>query len=197
MTGTYELGYCTSCRRNVQHYRGSKSRLAQTMDALTLFILNFGPWYCSYCDRRTRSLPWVRKRQPTTNPHFDRAGDADRVGNFIRTDSSLVLRKKRAGRYSKKFREGVVNRLLTGRTTMSQVAVELEVTESDLLSWIHDLVESKDLRIEELTSLLRAYTRAATDLIGIDEDQIRFDDQENMIDANFTRRSSDRSQVED
>ena len=196
-SGSYQLGYCHSCRRNVQHYRGPKSRLAHFMDVTSLFILNFGPWYCSYCDKRTRSLPWVRKRKASNSQHNDRLGGTDRVGNFIRNDGSLVLRKKRAGRYSQKFREGVVQRLLSGRTNIAQLSVELEVTEADLLAWIHEILEAREMRIEELTSLLRSYTRAAADLIGIDDDSIRFDESENMIEGRFSRRSTDKTEVTD
>ena len=167
------------------------------MDFLSLFVLNFGPWYCSYCDKRTRSLPWVRKRKPSNSQHNDRLDGADRVGNFIRNDGSLVLRKKRAGRYSEKFREGVVQRLLSGRTNIAQLAVELEVTEADLLGWINEVLKSRELRIEELTSLLRSYSRAATDLIGIEDLSLRFDEDENMIEGRFSRLAADKSDVVD
>lgn len=196
-SGSYQLGYCHACRRNVQHYRGPKSRWAQTMDVVCVFILDFGPWYCSYCDRRTNSLPWVRKRKASNSQHNDRVDGTDRVGNFIRSDGSLVLRKKRGGRYSKKFREGVVQRLLTGRTTIAQLTVELEVTEADLLAWIHDVLQARDLRIEELTGLLRSYTRAAADLIGIDDHTLRFDESENMIEGRYSRRSIDKRELAD
>ena len=194
-SGSYELGYCHSCRRNVQHYRGPKSRMAQVLDVASLFILNFGPWYCSYCDGRTRSLPWVRKRKASNSQHNDRVEGADRVGNFIRSDGSLVLRKKRGGRYSTKFRAGVVQRLLAGRTTIAQLTTELEVSEADLLAWIEDVVEEKDRRIEELTNLLRSYTRAAADLIGIDDHSLRYDPSEDMIEGRFSRRSTDKSEI--
>lgn len=194
-SGSYQLGYCNSCRRNVQHYRGPKSRPARVFDCASLFVLNFGPWYCSYCDKRTRSLPWVRKRKASNSQHNDRLGDTERVGNFIRSDGSLVMRKKRAGRYSKKFREGVVQRLLNGRTTISQLTVELEVTEGDLIGWICDLLEEKDSHIEDLTNLLRSYSRAAADLIGIEGQEFRVDDSENMIEGRYTSRASAKSQM--
>ena len=108
-----------------------------------------------------------------------------------------MLRKKRAGRYSEKFREGVVQRLLSGRTNIAQLSVELEVTEADLLAWINEVLESKELRIEELTSLLRSYSQAATDLIGIEDLSLRFDEDENMIEGRFSRRGSDKSDVVD
>lgn len=184
--GSYQLGFCKSCRRNVQHFRGRKSPFARAVDIGTLFILNFGPWYCSQCESRVRWLPWIRKKHPTVRRIDD---GSEQVGNFIRSDSSLVMRKKRSSRYSNKFRQGVVYRLLTGKTTLSQLTTELNVTESDIMSWINELLESKDDRISELTGLLKSYHRAAANMIGITDETPEYDEEENMIDATFQKRT--------
>lgn len=184
--GCYKLGYCKDCRRNVQHFRGKKSLRAGVVDLLSLYILNYGPWYCSQCERRSRSLHWIRKSEPTIHHIED---GTERIGNFIRSDGSLVLRKKRSSRYSTKFREGVILRLLGGKTTIAQLTTELKVTEADLLAWISEVIENRDNRIGELTSLLRSYHKAAASLIGISDETVRYDSEENMIDAHFERHS--------
>ncbi len=184
--GCYKLGYCDYCRRNVHHFRGRKSFRARVVDFFSLFIVNFGPWYCSQCERRKLSLPWIRKSEPT----IQRLDDGhEKIGNFIRSDGSLVLRKKRSSRYSNKFREGVVLRLLSGKTTMAQLTTELKVSEADILSWISEVISSRDNRIDELTSLLRSYHKAAASLIGISDESMQFDEDENMIDAKFERQA--------
>ena len=187
-SGTYKLGYCISCRRNVHHFRGVKTWSAIIFDAATLFALNFGPWYCSRCEYKTVVLPWFRKREPTFRGIDD---STEQIGNFIRSDGSLVLRQKRSSRYSQKFREGVVMRLLSGKTNIAQLTIELKVSEADLMAWVYDVLESRDERIEQLTSLLRSYHRAAGDMIGIADESLRFDESENTIEANFRKNESD------
>ena len=186
--GCYKLGYCKNCRRNAQHFRGRKSWRARVIDLSSLYVLNYGPWFCSQCEDRKRSLPWIRKSEPTIQHVED---GTERIGNFIRSDGSLVLRKKRSSRYSSKFREGVILRLLGGKTTIAQLTTELKVTEADLLAWISEVIENRDNRIEELTSLLRSYHKAAASLIGISDETLRYDSEENMIDAHFERNSAE------
>lgn len=186
--GSYKLGYCKNCRRNAHHFRGEKTLRARVVDLCSLYILNCGPWFCTQCERRKRSLPWIRKSEPTIKRIDD---GTEQIGNFIRSDGSLVLRKKRSSRYSTKFREGVVLRLLGGKTTMAQLTTELKVTEADLLSWVSEVIQDRDDRIQELTSLLRSYHRAAADLIGISDQTVHYDEEENMIDGHFKRTSTD------
>ncbi len=191
--GSYQIGYCHSCGRNVQHFRGPKSMVMKFRDFTTLYILNFGPWYCSHCEKRTECLPRIRSNEPTNPVISDRLTESERIGNYIRTESSLVLRKKRAGRYSKKYREGVVVRLVTGKTNVAQLTIELNVTESDLMAWVAELIEARDNRIEELTGQLRSHSRAAASRIGINDDSPRFDEVDNLIEGQYERRKSDLS----
>ncbi len=194
--GSYKIGYCNSCRRNVQHFRGRKSAAARILDISSLFMLNFGPWYCSHCEIRTRSLPWVRRRHPTYNRVADRLDESTpRIGNFIRSDDSLVMRQKRTGRYSRKFREGVVLRLTSGKTSISQLKSDLDVTERDLMAWVAEVIEAREIRIAELNSHLKSYTRVAADLIAIDEKHFEFDESENLIEGRFERRQQSGSKM--
>ena len=155
------------------------------MDFVSLYILNFGPWYCGQCERHNRCLPWIRKSEPTKKRVDD---GTERIGNFIRSDGSLVLRKKRSSRYTKKFREGVVYKLLNGKTNIAQLTIELEVSEYDLMAWVAEVLESKDQRIGELTSLLKSYHQAAANLIGITDNTVRFDEEENLIEGQYEYR---------
>ena len=190
MSGTYKLGYCNLCRRNVHHFRGTKTWSAMIFDASTLFVLNFGPWYCARCEKKTRVLPWFRRREPTLRQIDD---GSEQIGNFIRSDGSLVLRKKRSSRYSQKFREGVVFRLLSGKTNIAQLTTDLSVTESDLMAWVQEVLHSRDERIEQLTKLLKAYHQAAGDLIAISDESLRFDEEENMIEGHFEKQKNNSS----
>ena len=156
------------------------------MDFASLYVLNFGPWYCAQCEKRSRCLPWIRKSEPTKK-RIDEG--TERVGNFIRSDGSLVLRKKRSSRYSPKFRQGVVHRLLNGKTTIVQLTTELKVTEADLMAWVAEVLESRDRRVKELTNLLKSYHRAAANLIGITDDSVQFDEDDNMIEGRYEYRS--------
>ena len=178
----YKVGFCKYCHINVQHFRSAKTLRARALDLCSLYILNFGPWYCGQCERSRKFLRWVRRSEPVKN-RIDDGGEP--IGNFLRSDGSLVMRKKRSSRYTQKFREGVVDRLLNGRTSIGQLTIELEVSEADLLAWVGDLLNSKDQRISELTSLLRSYHRAAENLIGISDDSAVFDEEENMIEGHF------------
>jgi len=77
---------------------------------------------------------------------------AQSVGNYIR-DQALVLSSTRIHRYSVKYRDAVVSRLLSGRTTISSLTADGQFTESELISWIADKAKrqsekSKDLELE-------------------------------------------------
>ena len=183
---TYKFGFCRYCRINVQHFRGAKPLTSRVLDFLSLYVLNFGPWYCGQCRKRSRTLRWIRKSEPTKK-RIDEG--TEQIGNFIRSDGSLVLRKKRSSRYSQKFRQGVVHRLLNGKTNIAQLTVELKVSEADLMSWVAEVLESRDHRIEELTNLLKSYHRAAANLIGITDETPEFDEDENMIEGKYEYRS--------
>ena len=78
-------------------------------------------------------------------------------------------------------------RLLSGKTNIAQLTTELNVTEADLMSWVNEVLVSRDERIDELTSLLKSYHRAAGSLIGIAEATAELND-ENMVEGQFERR---------
>ena len=156
-----------------------------------MYAFSFGPWYCGQCEKRIRCLPRVRSNQPTIQGPEAIGEEAEKIGNFIRSDSSLVLRKKRSSRYTNKYREGVVQRLLSGKVTIAQLTTELKVTESDLMSWVSEMMKSRDQRIADLTGLLDSYLRVTSQQIGITDESPQFDADENLIDAEYERRVVD------
>ena len=102
--------------------------------------------------RRKRKADFVKEAVGSTtaaeSPGFEH------VGNVTRSDDSLLVRKARAARYSRKFREGVVDRILSGDSTISQVRKELKLSERDLLDWINDRILLQDKKIAKLGQIV-------------------------------------------
>jgi hypothetical protein len=117
---------------------------------------------------------------------LDRSAQA--VGNFIRSDNSLVLRQKRSSRYSQKFRDGVVQRITTGKGSISQFCVELTVTESDLVAWIGDLLQRRQDRVDELSMMLEAYSQAHTRVCRLGDQTQPLFDGEGLIEGSYEPR---------
>jgi hypothetical protein len=188
-SATYQLGYCKMCCRNVPHFRGRTRLLPTILNVATFNLFRFGHWYCGQCEFRSQHLRRVRRNKlmmPTNETSLEQT---ETVGNYIKSDGSLVLRKKRSSRYTNKFREGVVQRLLSGKTNIAQLTTELGVTEYDLLSWVNDALRTRDDRIRELNGLLRSFQTAYR--VGISDESIRFDENENLIDGSYEHRETD------
>ncbi len=184
------IGYCPSCLQNIHHSRRHRSQVGSEGEQLKFGFWRVGPWYCCRCERKSFFLRFPNSRRPTS--HWPRSEGQDRgaeaVGNFIRSDNSLVLRQKRSSRYSQKFRDGVVQRITTGKGSISQLCVELKVTESDLVAWIGDLLQRRQDRVDELSMMLKAYsqTNAHAARLG-DQTQPLFDD-EGLIEGSYEPR---------
>ena len=129
----------------------------------------------------------------------------EHVGNVTRTDESLLVRHTRAARYSEKFRDGVVDRVLSGQSSISQIRNELTLSERDLLDWIKDRVTRQDTQIYELTKIAETVQQLsgdidsfsfATSALRLDETEAdstdsfsRFDDSQGItIDGNVKRK---------
>ena len=116
---------------------------------------------------------------------------AEKAGNYIRRDHSLVLRKKRCGRFSQKFRDGVVDRLTTGKTSIGQLCVELKVTEADIVAWIGDLLERRQDRISELSRLVDSLAHQNTYTPRLETEISFLDENSDSIEGRFDRRAVD------
>ncbi len=81
---------------------------------------------------------------------------SEKVGNFLRSDESLILQSTRASRYSRKYREGIVERILAGQATISQIRNELGVSEREVLDWINERVFRQQAKIAKLTQVVKS-----------------------------------------
>lgn len=137
----------------------------ELLDVLSLRILRvfrLGPWYCNQCESKSYLLKLRRWYRPTQT--FDghskqrlrseSGTEFESAGNYIKGEQSLVMRDKRATRFSQKYRDGVVLRILSGATTMAQIRQELEISESDVVGWIASLYFRKEAKIDELTDAI-------------------------------------------
>ena len=150
-----KLSYCNSCMRNVPHVRRIENPILWILDLLTLRaarLLRFGPWFCIQCNQREFVLPPRNRKAPTFRPETSSAGEP--TGNFIQSDESLILRRNRASRFTPKFRDGIVQRIVSGSQTITQVGRELNLSERDIVDWIADAFQRKQMKIDELNAIL-------------------------------------------
>ena len=175
-----QQGYCNLCLKDGSHKFLIRWPILRLLHRCTFGLrrsTRWGSWYCTTCDHHTYSLrpcrgengvpiteadpavhePSVLFEKNETPPEQNATEEqhsgpvvAEPVTNVLRTDQSLVARKSRATRYSEKYREGVIQRLLTGKATMLQIREELNLAEADVIDWLAESFRKKDERIEEL-----------------------------------------------
>ncbi len=92
--------------------------------------------------------PASAKKQ-TSGPVVAELEPAESVGNFIKTESSLV-KSTRMQRYSAKYRDAVVRRILTGSASIKQIRDEKDLSETEITDWIVDLFERQQQRLDAL-----------------------------------------------
>ncbi len=166
-------GFCPMCMQNVEHARKPRLLGFVLLDIVTLgalLVFRIGPWYCFQCERKTYYLKPIRRSAPTFHKTRSRSeydsppltelsgsvedGSSESIGNYLKSDRSLVMQDKRANRFSQKFRDASVERLLSGTASLTQIRNELEISETDIVSWIEDSVARKDEQIEKLSLAL-------------------------------------------
>ena len=159
----YKWGYCRNCVKNVPHYEWYSSALFRLVDQMTFRkfrLIGVGPWHCVHCQIGTFYLRPAREDAvdypiPASDSESDsttkiETGQTESIGNFIREDESLVLRATRLKRFSQKYRDAVVRRVLKGSSTMAQVRQEMDVTEAELIVWISDVFDRQQVKIDSL-----------------------------------------------
>ncbi len=164
------------CMQNIEHTRKFSSSVFEILDRLSfrcLMLFRIGPWYCYQCEGRSLYLRQPNRRAPTFNRERSRSDfinqstpdldTAEAIGNFIKSDQSLVMRHKRTRRYSAKFRDAAVERLLGETSSISQLKTELDVSEQDLIGWIADLVSRQQDRIR---SIIQSPVRIPGEITG-------------------------------
>ncbi len=152
-----KTGFCPDCRKNVHHVHVYRSFSARFADGCTLWlvpkVLRVGSWHCRVCNRRSTLLAFCRRNAMDYECRSVELQQAT-VGNFIKRDQSLIMRSERQARYTKKFRQGVVERILAGKTTISAMREELNIPESDLIAWINQVVEGQAEMINQLNRMV-------------------------------------------
>ena len=78
------------------------------------------------------------------------------AGNFLRNNQSLVMRSARSDRFTEKFRDGIVHRILNSTTTIAEVREQYHLTEQDLIDWMKHSFDRKQKRIDQLKEQLRS-----------------------------------------
>ena len=161
-------GYCPNCVKNIPHYCVTSSRLYRVLDALSFgYAQSFriGPWYCVHCETRSVYLKEEKEdalryrstdTESTSRSDSEEARDdevAQPVGNFLKSDQSLVMRSTRLKRFTEKYRDSIVRRLLSGTST-SQIRQEKDITEGELTDWIADLFDRMQVRLDALENTI-------------------------------------------
>ncbi|MFK7766083.1 MAG: hypothetical protein AB8B55_02490 [Mariniblastus sp.] len=184
----HKWGYCRNCIKNVPHVRHVNSKLFRVIDAASfraMAAFRVGPWYCEQCERKV----FILKR-----PQFDAADfrtaesyfedersetpvdGVESAGNFLRTDESLVVRSTRLRRFSEKYRDALVRRILEGTTTISNLRQDKNLSEAEVISWISD----KFNRMEKQLHLLEEHFAPS---LGIEYDPDQKEDFSKSLDS--------------
>jgi transposase-like protein len=150
-------GFCPDCRKNVHHVHVFRSIAARLVDGCTLWlvpkVLRLGSWHCRVCNRHSTLLAFCQSGALDYERQTPEVVQTA-AGNFIKRDQSLVMRSERNSRYTKKFRQSVVERILNGKATLSSIREELNLSESDLIGWINEVVEGQAELISQLNRMV-------------------------------------------
>ena len=148
-----EKAFCVDCLRTLSHQRYHSS-LANWMNVFSLGIFRrkgLGPWFCRQCGRKSFWLPKAtdkpieRVAQKSDQCQIESAQEPESnlAGNYILDEQSLVRRVEASNRFSQKYRDNVVERIISNRSFISKVCRELEVTESDVQYWIKQWIKRR------------------------------------------------------
>ena len=96
----------------------------------------------------------------------DTTPEAEPVGNLVQ-DLSPVLQLNRPYRFTEKFRDSMVTRILEGKVTISSLVENGEYCEAELVSWIAVKVKRQEEKIETLEFDLYSYWRQSRDGDGV------------------------------
>ena len=181
MASRLRKGFCKDCRANVSHARRFRTKLGWLLDFLTFqFTARFrlGSWRCPQCGRRSIYLHLPRSDVKTIqfgdNTKSETTEDGltvEHAGNFLLNEKSLLARRERCNRYSEKYRESIVHKILVSDTTIAEVRQELGLSEQDILDWIAQAYDDRGLKIKELEEIIFVLTHGSTMRID-SEDQL-------------------------
>jgi len=146
-------GHCKKCDQETLHSHHS-SGVVRLFHFLTLQLfprLGIGRWVCIDC---------YSERFFLGSSGQDHSGALEKKkvfeidGNYIVSDFSLVRRSLRNSRYSMKFRDSIVDRLVSGQVDLPTLRSELRIREADVFVWIADRLNRQSEKISQLSSLL-------------------------------------------
>ena len=106
------------------------------------------------------------------------------AGNFLRNNQSLVMRSARSDRFTEKFRDGMVQRILNGTTTIAEVREQHHLTEQDVIDWMKQSFDRKQKRIDRLVKILRKTQSTDSDgILKVESEPRRVDIKGDVIDG--------------
>jgi len=157
---------CCGCEKNSTRLKRPDEEVST--DVTSTSMHDVVPWRDRSDPAQRFGLLFRRKKrtkvvEPAKTEPAQAEVSVEHVGNVTRTDDSLLVRKARAARYSKKFRDGVVDRVLSGDSSITQVRNELKLSERDVLDWINDRVMRQDQHITKLTQVVDAVKQLTND----------------------------------
>ncbi len=187
-------GFCKGCIQNTLQIRRLDSRLHRILDWTALRIASLfriGPWFCTYCGARALYLrsPIRGMRDFEADRQSDEViADELPVGNFISRENSLIGSSDNTDRFSRKYRDGIVIKLLKGQSTMTQMCNEINVSERDLMNWLREYVDDQQqMMAEEIEQLKLFISEANQETIALNyreqlEESVRqFEDRSEHI----------------
>lgn len=151
-------GYCEKCGRTARQMHHA-SGAVWWLHRLTFQILprlGVGGWSCLECSTECRYLSRAPRHSTESS---ESASPFVPDGNFIIGDRSLVRRSLKASRYTEKFRDSVVDRLVNGQVNLESIRSELRVRESDVMAWIADRLQRQQERIDQYRKLLELFAQ--------------------------------------
>lgn len=160
-------GFCESCQQNKDH-----RRVAGVFSLINLMLLGipslFGisTWQCVHC--RSRRVFLVRSRKVSKKipaSSFRRVLPQPPPNGRLKTavEAPVKAKSTRSRLYSTKYRDGVVKRIVSGITSITEVKESLQLPESDVVDWIKQSFQRKEDRVEMLREALMLYQKANPD----------------------------------
>lgn len=132
--------------------------------------------------QRTKTNPSFRSEDsssPNTGENSEVvATPAVPVGNFIKSEKSLTNRSQRLGRFTEKYRDAVVRRILSGSASIAEVRQDKQLSEGEIVEWIADMFARSQKKIDDLERLVKSISKA-----GFDSDPIGESQQNVILDA--------------
>lgn len=72
------------------------------------------------------------------------------IGNFIVDQKSLVVRSQRLLRYSEKYRDSVIEKILSGDITIREARSDKDISEAEIISWIADRMQRLEAEVAQI-----------------------------------------------